>query len=53
MTLGANPLLSIFLTGSGAWCAFTLTDAQLRACVQKYIVRSGSDRALPRWSVSS
>jgi len=37
MTLGANPLLSIFLTGSGAWCAFTLTDAQLRACVQKYI----------------
>ena len=38
MTLGANPLLSIFLTGSGAWCAFTLTDAQLRACVQKYII---------------
>ncbi len=38
MTLGANPLLSIFLTGTGAWCAFTLTDAQLRACVQKYIM---------------
>ena len=38
MTLGANPLLSIFLTGSGAWCAFTLTDAALRACVQQYIV---------------
>jgi lysophospholipase L1-like esterase len=38
MTLGANPLLSIFLTGSGAWCAFTLTDAQLRACVQQFIV---------------
>ncbi len=38
MTLGANPLLSIFLTGSGAWCAFDLTDAELRACVEKYIV---------------
>ncbi len=37
MTLGANPLLSIFLTGSGAFCAFTFTDAELRACVAKYI----------------
>jgi lysophospholipase L1-like esterase len=38
MTLGANPLLSTFLTGSGAFCAFTLTDPQLRACVQRFIV---------------
>jgi lysophospholipase L1-like esterase len=38
MTLGANPLLTIFLTGKGAWCAFSLTDAQLRACVKRFIV---------------
>ena len=37
MTLGANPLLSIFLTGSGAFCAFSFTDAELRACVTRYI----------------
>lgn len=37
MTLGANPLLSYFLTGSGAFCAFSYTDAKLRACVTKYI----------------
>jgi hypothetical protein len=37
MTLGANPLLSIFLTGKGAFCAFTFTDAQLRACVTRFI----------------
>ncbi len=37
MTLGANPLLSIFLAGSGAWCAFKLTDPALRECVQRYI----------------
>ena len=37
MTLGANPLLDTFLTGAGIRCAFTLTDAQLRACVQRFI----------------
>lgn len=37
MSLGANPLLSIFLTGKGAFCAFTFTDAQLRACVTRFI----------------
>ena len=37
MTLGANPLLTIFLSGSGAWCAFSLTTRQLRACVERYI----------------
>ncbi len=37
MTLGANPLLSYFLTGSGAFCAFSSSDAKLRACVTRYI----------------
>jgi lysophospholipase L1-like esterase len=37
MTLGANPLLSIFLTGRGAFCAFTFSDAELRACVNRFI----------------
>jgi len=37
MTLGANPLLSDFLEGSGALCAFTFSDARLRACLNRYI----------------
>lgn len=37
MTLGANPLLSTFLTGSGIECAISLSDAKLIACVNKFI----------------
>jgi len=41
MTLGANPLLDTFLRGAGIKCAFTLTDAQLRACIQRFITSVG------------
>lgn len=37
LTLGANPLLSTFLTGRGIECAATFTDARLIACVNRFI----------------
>jgi hypothetical protein len=37
MTLGANPLLDTFLTGSGIECAATFSDAKLIACVNRFI----------------
>lgn len=37
MTLGANPLLDIFLEGRGIGCAATLSDSAFRACIQGYI----------------
>jgi lysophospholipase L1-like esterase len=37
MTLGANPLLDIFLEGRGIGCVATLSDAAFRACIQGYI----------------
>ena len=39
MTLGANPLLDIFITGRGEFCAFSANDAQLVQCVQAYVAR--------------
>ena len=45
MTLGANPLLDLFLAGRGIGCAVTLTDAELRACVRGFIRRQ---RLVPR-----
>jgi lysophospholipase L1-like esterase len=39
LTLGANPLLDIFLLGRGIGCAFTLSAPAFRACVQGFITR--------------
>ncbi len=39
MTLGANPLLDIFLTGRGIGCAATLSDAEFRKCVRGFIAQ--------------
>jgi lysophospholipase L1-like esterase len=37
ITLGANPLLDLFLAGRGIGCAATLSDPAFRACVQKLV----------------
>ncbi|MGI9538866.1 MAG: hypothetical protein ACR2N6_01810 [Miltoncostaeaceae bacterium] len=37
MTLGANPLLDIFLTGRGIECEATLSDAAFRRCIRGFI----------------
>lgn len=37
MTLGANPLLDIFLTGRGIECEATLSDAAFRKCIRGFI----------------
>ena len=39
LTLGANPLLDIFLIGKGVGCDFTLSEAAFRACLQRFITQ--------------
>ena len=39
MTLGANPLLDIFLIGRGIGCVATLSDPAFRACVQSFVTQ--------------
>jgi lysophospholipase L1-like esterase len=45
LTLGANPLLDIFLVGRGIGCDFTLSEPAFRACVQRFITQQ---RLVPR-----
>jgi lysophospholipase L1-like esterase len=39
LTLGANPLLDIFLIGKGIGCDFTLGEAAFAACLQRVITQ--------------
>ncbi len=39
LTLGANPLLDIFLLGRGIGCDFTLSEPAFRACLQGFITQ--------------
>jgi lysophospholipase L1-like esterase len=39
LTLGANPLLDIFLVGRGIGCDFTLSEPAFSACVQRFITQ--------------
>ena len=39
LTLGANPLLDIFLLGKGIGCDFTLSEPAFRACLQRFVTQ--------------